>query len=81
LLQAREHNPVAVIHHGPAMARNIARAGVMALLGRRRRGHHNKRDDEKKSDHAAAPHADRPARSNSAAALMSMRPKSASSLP
>ena len=57
LLQTGQHGLVAVIHHGPAMARNVARAGVMALLLRRRRGsHHNERNDEKKSGHGASPH-------------------------
>jgi hypothetical protein len=57
LLQASQHDLVAIIHHGPAMARNISCAGVMPLLLRRRRGsHHNQRNDEKKSGHVASPH-------------------------
>jgi hypothetical protein len=39
------------------MARNVARAGVMALLLRRRRGsHHDERNDEKRPGHGASPH-------------------------
>jgi hypothetical protein len=51
LLQARQHDLVAIIHLSAAKPRDIPRAGVMALLRRRRRGHQNKRHDEKNSGH------------------------------
>ena len=35
LLQAGQHDLVAVIHLGPAETRDVARAGIMALLLRR----------------------------------------------
>jgi hypothetical protein len=52
LLQARQHDLIAVIHVGPAKTRDIPRAGVTSLLLRRSaRGHQQKRNDEKKSGH------------------------------
>jgi len=57
LLQARQHDLVAVIHLGPAKPRNVAGAGVMArlLLRRSRRRHQNQWNNEKKSGHFYLP--------------------------
>ena len=83
LLETAQHSHIAFIHHGPAEARNVARAGVMALLRRRLKSHQNKRKNEKNSEHLIAPclanfawlHLG--ARSNSAALLKSMSDKRA----
>jgi hypothetical protein len=56
LLEARQHDLVTIIHHGPAMAGNIARAGVVALLlGRGGGRHHKERNEKKKSGHLVVP--------------------------
>jgi hypothetical protein len=56
LPETAQNNHVAIIHHGPAKARDIARAGVMPLLRRRRGSQENKRQNEKNSEHLIAPH-------------------------
>jgi hypothetical protein len=58
LLQARQHDLIAIIHLRPAKPRNIPRAGVMPLplLRRSARSHQQKRNDEKKSGHFYASH-------------------------
>jgi hypothetical protein len=57
LLQARQHDLVAVIHVSPAKTGHIPRAGVTPLLLRRSaRGHQQKRNDEEKSGHFYASH-------------------------
>jgi hypothetical protein len=60
LLQARQHRIVAIIHYGPAMAGDVAGAGIVPrpLLGRGRREQktgQNKRNDQKKSGHLVGP--------------------------
>ena len=67
LLQARQHDLVAIIHLSAAKPRDIPRAGVMPLLRRRRRGHQNKRHDENNSGHLLCLQISR-TRSNSGAA-------------
>jgi hypothetical protein len=56
LLETAQNSIVAVIDHGPAMARHISCAGIMSRLGRRRGSHHNKRSNEKNSDHLVVPY-------------------------
>jgi hypothetical protein len=52
LLEACQHDLVAVIHVRAAKPRNIPRAGVMPLLLRRsHRSHQNEWEDEKESGH------------------------------
>jgi hypothetical protein len=56
LLQARQHDVVAVIHMRAAKTRDIPRAGVMSLLlRRRRRTQQNERKNKKKSRHDVMP--------------------------
>jgi len=57
LLQTGQHGLVTVAHHRAAMTRDIAGAGVMALLLRRRRAsHQHKRDhNENNPDNDVAP--------------------------
>src|SRR5436190_9146708 len=63
LLQARQHDHVALIHVRPAEPRDVAGAGVLALLRRSHGGHQNEGqnqgNDEKKSGHAICLHASR----------------------
>jgi len=56
LLQAGQHDRIAVIHHRTAEARNVARAGIVPLLRRRARGDQDKRNNEKKSEHRIYAH-------------------------
>jgi hypothetical protein len=55
LLQAAQHDHVAIVHLGPAKTRNVTGAGFAALLGRGGRGHQNQwqghGNNEKKSGH------------------------------
>src|SRR5690349_7255407 len=57
LLQAGQHNHVAVIEMGAAEARGIARAGILALLLRRGAGgrDQDKRNRQNKSGHRVTP--------------------------
>jgi hypothetical protein len=55
LLEATQNSHVTAIHHGPAKARNVARARILALLRGRLRSHQNKRNDEEDSGHLIAP--------------------------
>jgi hypothetical protein len=57
LLQARQHDLIAVIHVRAAKTRDVPDAGVMSLplLRRRHRSHENKRNNEKKSGHDVMP--------------------------
>jgi hypothetical protein len=67
LLETVENSRVALVHHRPAKARDVARAGVMALLCQCRRSGQNERQNEENPGHLMAPyHAF--ARSKSAAA-------------
>jgi hypothetical protein len=56
LLEALENGGIAIIEHGPAMARCIAGASIMSLLGRRRGRHQDKRSNENNSDHLITPY-------------------------
>jgi hypothetical protein len=60
LLETTQNGIVAVVHHGPAMARDVPRTGLMSrltsLLGRRRGSEQDKRSNEKNSDHLVAPY-------------------------
>jgi hypothetical protein len=56
LLETAQNSIIAVVHHGPAMARHIPRAGIMPLLRRRRGSHHDKWNNEKNSDHLVTPY-------------------------
>ena len=60
LLETTQNGIVAIVHHGPAMARDVPRAGLMSrltsLLGRRRGSEQDKRSNEKNSDHLVAPY-------------------------
>src|SRR5882757_697106 len=57
LLQARQHHLITVVHLRPAEPRDVAGAGVMALLLRRsHRGHQHEGNDEKKSGHVICFH-------------------------
>jgi|ERR1700722_11120834 hypothetical protein len=60
LLETTQNGIVAVVHHGPAMARDVPRAGLMSrltsLLGRRRGSEQDKRSNEKNPDHLVAPY-------------------------
>jgi hypothetical protein len=49
---------IAVLHLRPAKPRDVARAGVLALLllRQRARGHQDERNDEKKSGHVLCLH-------------------------
>jgi hypothetical protein len=75
LLETAQNNIIAIIHHGPAIARHIARAGIVPLLGRGRGSRQGKRNHEKNSDHLVTPYLSQCARSDSAVPLMSMRPR------
>jgi hypothetical protein len=61
-LQASEHKLVAFLHLSPAVARDIARTGVLALipilrgLGHGSRRDQDERDSEKKLDHVLCFH-------------------------
>ena len=60
LLQARQHDLVAVIHLGTAKTRDIPHTGIMPLLPllllrRSSRGHQNKRNDKKEPGHLIVP--------------------------
>ena len=57
LLQARQNGHVAVIHHRPAMAADVARASGIrpAALRRRHRDHQKQWNNEKNSGHLAMP--------------------------
>jgi hypothetical protein len=55
LLQARQHDHIAVIHVSPAKSRDIPRTGVLPLLRGRCVNHQKQRDDEKNSGHVAMP--------------------------
>jgi len=48
LLQARQHDGIAVIHVSPAEARHVARASILALLCRYIRHRDKLRRDERK---------------------------------
>ena len=60
LLETTQNGIVAVVHHGPAVARYIPRTGLMSrltsLLGRRRGSEQDKRSNEKNPDHLVAPY-------------------------
>jgi hypothetical protein len=55
LLQARQHDHVAVIHVSPAKSRDIPSTGVLPLLRGCCGNHQKQRDDEKNSGHIAMP--------------------------
>jgi hypothetical protein len=55
LLQTPQNHLVAVIHLGAAKPRDVARTGIVALLGRRRRSHQNQWNNENKPGHLVVP--------------------------
>jgi hypothetical protein len=55
LLQAGQHDRIAVVHASSAKPRDVARAGVMALLRPRLCGHQNKRKNQENSEHLITP--------------------------
>jgi hypothetical protein len=60
LLQAGQHDLVAIIDMSPAEARNVARAGIVTgLLRRHALDHQDKGNDEKNAGHSLPPYADR----------------------
>ena len=55
LLETAQNNLIALVDHRPAQARDIASAGVMALLCQGRRNEENKRQNEENPGHPMAP--------------------------
>jgi hypothetical protein len=55
LLEACQHDLVAVIHLSPAKTRYIAGAGIVALLSRSRGHHHDQWNEKKKPSHLVVP--------------------------
>jgi hypothetical protein len=56
LLQTGQHDLVTILHLGAAESRDVAGAGIMALLRRSRGRNQNQRNDEQKSGHIVCLH-------------------------